>query len=493
MRKFLAVLTALIATLALVAADASAQAPAPKVTINGLVDMVTSWSDNMSIDDLNLTKDDDDEWYARTRLRPDITAELGTTKFVLGLEIDFTWGQTNQPRSGTLAGGFADLNVDQAGIIELKWGYLEFDVPGLAGARLRLGAQPWAVMYKPAVFATGDFGGAHFTWGVTPGIRVNLTYAQIEEEHTGPNDGFTLGEDWAFVGSVEISPFKGLDIRPIYSYARFEGTTSGSSRQGRGGISAGSFTAGDTETRHTLGVDARWRSGPFSFDPTILYQLGERQLGATEVDRSAWLLDLRGGWQAGPLLVEGAFIYTTGNDAGDNLTSDDINYFEPISTDTSFYAGWAEIWALGIDYFNILNSGAAGLNPGVAIGYDRYGLMRLGVRATYALTPTFSVRGALTFNWTAEDVDTDGAITAASGITPADGNGDDNYLGTEIDLGLTWRFAPGVAFDLVGGYMFAGDALKSATSTANRPAGTTRPNNDVEDVKTVAARVRYTF
>ncbi len=481
MRKFLAVLTALIATLALVAADASAQAPAPKVTINGLVDMISSWSDNMSHDDSDYSLDDDDQWYARTRLRPDLTAELGTTKFVLGLEIDYAWGDTpGTARFGTSAG--ADLNTDVAGIIELKWGYLEFDVPALPGARLRLGAQPFAVTRKPAVLATGDFAGAHFTWGATPGIRVNITYAQIEEEITGPETGFTFGEDWAAFFSVDISPFKGLDIRPLYSYARFAGRTSSAARQGRGGVNpVASFAQTDDESRHTLGVDARWKVGPFSIDPTILLQFGERDIAGNEQDRSAWLVDLRGGWQAGPLLLEAAFIYTSGNKAGDDVTGgDDIDFFEPISTDTSFYAGWANIFALGIDYFNILYARASGLNPGNAIGYDKYGLMRFGARATYALTPAFSVNGAVTASWTAEKVDTSSALATTSGLTPGDGSGDDRYLGTEADLGLTWRFAPGVAFDLVGAYLFAGDALGFA-------------NNDPEDVKTIAARVRYTF
>jgi hypothetical protein len=40
--------------------------------------------------------------------------------------------------------------------------------------------------------------------------------------------------------------------------------------------------------------------------------------------------------------------------------------------------------------------------------------------------------------------------------------GDSQYLGTELELGLTWRFAPNTAFDLQGGYLFAGSALNTA-------------------------------
>jgi hypothetical protein len=168
----------------------------------------------------------------------------------------------------------------------------------------------------------------------------------------------------------------------------------------------------------------------------------------------------------------------------------DVNYYQPISTDTSFYGGWAEIWALGIDYFNIIYSRAAGLNPGVAIGYDKYGLIRVGGRVSYAITPAFTVRAAANASWTAEEVDTGGTIAVATGLTPTSG-GDERYLGTEVNVGFTYRFVPNVALDVVGSYMFSGDALASATSLSNN--GVTRTNTDPSDIQAVTARVRYSF
>src|SRR5919108_198801 len=132
----------------------------PKVTISGFIDQVSSWTNNMSFADLNLANKDS-EWYARSRTRPDIIAEVGTTKFVLGLEIDYVYGQTGATdvtgplRFGASAG--ADLNTDLIGIIEIKWAYTEFDIPLMPiPSRMRLGAQPWAAMYKEGVYATGD-------------------------------------------------------------------------------------------------------------------------------------------------------------------------------------------------------------------------------------------------------------------------------------------------------------------------------------------------
>jgi hypothetical protein len=451
------------------------------------------------------------------RVRPDITAEVGTTKFVLGLEIDYAFGQTGgsdgsfggagPQRFGTTSG--ADSNTDIAGIIELKWAYTEFRIPLLpVPTVMRFGAQPAAVMYKPAVLMQGDFAGAHVTSTLAPFLKLNLTYNQMEEESTGIRDGFPRGEDWALFASVEITPFKGLDIRPIYSYAEIEGVT-GQARLGRGGVAnaAATFPNAALETRHTIGVDARWRLGAFSIDPTIMYQFGNRDmfLAGTQLEqrRSAWLFDLRAGWQAGPLLIEGAAIYTTGNKARDRVDlGEDLDFYEPISTDSGFYGGWAEIWALNIDYFNSLHPRVGGLNTITSIGYDKYGLIRAGLRASYALTPAFTLRTAVTANWTAEEVDTASTLTNGGGLTPGDctvaqlgagcrDSGDARFLGTEIDLGFQWRFAPNVAFDVVGAYNFAGNALARHLATGN--TGGARNGRDPQDTQSVIARVRYTF
>ena len=525
----------LLAVVALIAMTGPVAAQ-PKVTITGLVDNVTSYTSNMSVVDINPARTGDREWYTRTRVRPDITAEVGTTKFVLGLEIDTVWGQTGATdntgpnRSG--ASSSWDLNTDTLGVIEIKWAYTEFQMPLVpVPTTVRLGAQPWQATYKLATLANGDFAGIHVSSQLAPPAKLNLTYAQIEESSTGPSDTFIRGEDFAVVMSVEITPFKGLDIRPIFSYANYIGVTSGASRQARGGVGTGAGvfqtcpgTAGPgtggacgvvsnasaIEDRFTIGVDARWRFGAFSFEPTVFYQFGERDQIGTDgtidsLARSAWLADLRAGWQAGPLLLEVAGIYTTGNKAGHriDLNQDKLRFYEPISTDTSFYAGWAEIWALGIDYFNIIRSGAPGLNPGVAIGYDKYGLIRVGTRVSYALTPAFTLRAAANANWTAEEVDTASTLTAGTGLTPrcaaaallagtCTDDGTARYLGTEVNLGFQWRFVANVALDVVGSYMWAGNALATHTA-ANVATGTVRNGRNPQDIMALTARVRYTW
>src|SRR5262249_49166470 len=155
----------------------------------------------------------------------------------------------------------------------------------------------------------------------------------------------------------------GLDIKPMYSYVFIDGVTTASVRQGRGGVSGQTFISGTSgnqvnspfnpanstgvvagstsatvaafgaghclagadgvgpgvhEHRNTIGVDARYRMGPWQFDPTVLYQFGSQQkwlLGGQSApygpagtrktaNISAWLVDIRGGFQLGPLLLQ---------------------------------------------------------------------------------------------------------------------------------------------------------------------------------------------
>lgn len=517
MRRLLAVAVALVAVFGLVLpAMAQAPAPAPKVTITGTIDQIGTYTSNMSVYDLNYGRSRDDQLYGRTRGRFDVVGEIGKAKAVLGIEIDAYYGQTsNSDRNvpagttaasnqGSSANGAWDLNTDVAGIIEIKWLYTEFPMFLVPNTIVRLGAQPFgsAATYKLAAYANGDFGGVNWVTTFGPAAALNLTYVQVEEELTGV-DFYTTsgntprGEDWAIIASFDFSPFKGLDIKPMYSYFHAAGITSGAARQGRGGIpnAATAFATSDVEARHTIGVDARWTAGPFTLAPTVLFQFGDRDttIGGTqqEADIRAWFADVRAGFQVGPLTISAMGMYTTGNKAGDNLR-DKVRFYQPLNTDTSYAADWGtQIYSLGIDYFNILQFG--GSNPGVTIGYDRYGRIQLGAKVAYAITPALTIGAAVTPNWTAEKVDTSSTLSAA-GLTPGDGRGDDRYLGTEFNLSATYRFAPGVTFDLAGGWLKAGDALKfvSTHGSAAVPFGgpsSSRP----DDVVTGTARVRFAF
>ncbi len=508
MRRTVAVVACLVAILGVLAPAAFAQAPAPKVTIVGLFDQVTSGGRN--IYDGDFSRSSEREWYARTRFRPDFYFEVGRTKAVLGIEIDLTYGQTiandggfpNPGGCGKGTQGCLDTNTDVAGLFEVKWIYTEFDLTGKDSLLpfipvptvARVGGQPYSTLanYK-VVYANGDFAGFSGRTTFAPNLSTQIAYVQVEDEIAGSNRvartaANRRGNDHAFILSAEVSPFKGLDIKPLYSYFYADGATAGAAR--RAIANQQGAVAPVEENRHTLGVDVRWRSGPFSLDPTVMFQYGDRTqrvgpAGTIDALMRSFLVDVTGGFQLGPLLLEARGAWTSGNEAKDDLRQR-VHYFEPLNLDTGYYAGWAAIFALGIDYFN--GGGGTMQSMPTNIGYDRYGRRQLGFRAIYSLTPELSFTGVVSPTWTDEKVDTDTSIVAggASRTAPvaATNGGDSRYLGTEVDALMTWRFAPNTVFDLQGAYLFAGSALDTLDASGNREA---------KDGWLIAARLRLSF
>ena len=555
-------------------AQAPAGPPAPKVTITGTFDQITAAGRNFY--DGNFSRDNDREWYARTRFRPDFEFAVGRTKAVLGIEIDLNYGQTGSndggfPGNGTgqacgfsggckgagSAGGGLDINTDVAGLFEIKWIYTEFDLTGKDSLMpfipiltvARAGGQPFATIANYKVYyANGDFAGVDLYSTFTPDIKNHFAWVDVEDQLAGGNRALPAlrtnrGKDFAFIESLEITPFKGLDVKPMYSYFHADGTTAGAARRNAtnirtvggtlpggfggsmnsgfatggqtntppGGAALGTTAAGDAtdhENRHTVGLDARWRVGPFGLDPTISYQWGKYDtqafrtngtVGKVRGDASAWLFDVIGSFQLGPLLLEGRAVYSTGNKARDNLALSK-RYYEPLDLDTGYWSGgWLGILGLGVDYFN----GGGGSNQGMDtnVGYDRYGRMQAALRATYSITPALSLYGVVAPTWAAEKVDTDTGCPALNVSTSATGcaariavsdksfvTGDSRYIGTEVNGGFTWRFAANTAFDLAGYYLAAGPALKMSELLNGVPV-----KRDQHDGYYAAARVRLSF
>jgi hypothetical protein len=232
--------------------------------------------------------------------------------------------------------------------------------------------------------------------------------------------------------------------------------------------------------------------------------------GTKEVDIRAWIFDVIGGYRAGPLTVEGRFMWTSGNKATQCVTNvssvcsggSDIKYYEPIQNGSSLYwAGWSELEASGVDY-NLTLRPTPSMRLGGSPSYDKYGRIAVGGAVDYALTPALIFHLVTNFQWTDEKVDTNstfviptgpaagpagGGGTTGTGLTPRSG-GDERYLGNEWNVGFTYRFAPNIAFDLIGAYLFAGDAREHARASTN---GTDRFSAD--DVYKLAARMRLTW
>src|SRR5262245_46404531 len=194
------------------AAAAAPAAPIPTFKITGFIDEVITYSNNTSNFDFDLHRKDY-LFYGRTRGRFDIVGEYGKAKAVLGLELDFVYGQTGTGNSNiaTVQGGATanpavgnavavfpgtdgslGLNTDVRGILEIKWLYTEFEIPYIPVPTVaRLGAQPFgsAATYKLAAYAAGDFAGVNVVSTITPNVKLIATYVAVEEAMVGRQQG----------------------------------------------------------------------------------------------------------------------------------------------------------------------------------------------------------------------------------------------------------------------------------------------------------------
>src|SRR2546425_8083211 len=263
MRRWLVTAVFAFVILAMLAPPVLAQAPAPKVTITGTFDQITAAGRNFY--DGNFSRDNDREWYARTRFRPDFEFAVGRTKAVLGVEIDLNYGQTGSndggfPGNNTgqacgfaggckgagSAGGGLDLNTDVAGLFEVKWIYTEFDLTGKDSLLpfipfltvARAGGQPFATIANYKVYyANGDFAGLDLYTLFTPYIKNHFAFVVVEDQLAGGNRGAdrqarsNRGEDYAFIISPEFAPFKGLELKPMFSWFHADGVTNVSARR----------------------------------------------------------------------------------------------------------------------------------------------------------------------------------------------------------------------------------------------------------------------
>jgi hypothetical protein len=566
MRRSVVVVLAVFAILGLLAPPSFAQAPAPKVTITGLVDFVTTayknWSQSGGVGNPpgqpDATNSKEKGWYSRERGVFTLTGEVGKVKGVWALELDFTNGAGNfnassQPGSLTTVGvgqsgtsANLDLDTDVQGAVETKWLYLEAPVTG-PGSLMpfipvatigRFGGQPArGHSYKVGTLFSGDFPGVALETTWAPNLRSTITFAQIGEaldRFIAPNQK----EQFAILASLEMDVFKGLTIKPTYAYAFYDGGNCGTNSLGTvawggynpnfncPGVTPGSVAApggvGRNITRHYVGADVRWTMGPISIQPTFIYLFGHQDITnragvINDVDIRSFLADTIVGFRTGPLNIEVRGMFTPGESANNdnqNGGGGTIRRYDAINTGFGYMSGWTEIWTGDIDYISSFLVGRSGLTLRESPSYDKYGRIFLGLAADYSLTPALTFRALTNVSWTATRVDTKG--TFVNGIIPSGictgGNGNataggacgiggnpftggkERYLGNEWILGMTYRFAPNVTFDLAAAALITGDALNIQHGTGTAGCVTDGvPTCQSRNVYKGTARLRVTF
>jgi len=311
--------------------------------------------------------------------------------------------------------------------------YTEFPMPIPIPNTLRLGAQPFGTVAtdKLALYANGDFPGVVVNLEFAPGATLNLAYVQVEEQLTGFKDGWIRGEDWAVIASFGSRPSRASTSSPCIRFFQLRRDVR-KRPPGRGGVDVGAaFTGSATtvppqvagaagrgviEDRHTIGVDGKFTRGrsrcsrpPLSVWPAAQHHSHRRPWGRRclrhlravrsgwqprEADISAWLVDCVAGVQrraadASPRWACWGGGGTSGDSARATRSRRSATSSPSTLTPATWRTGTRSSRSVSTTSTPVQQCGRP--EPGVAIGYDKYGRKQVGAKVAYAVTPAFTV------------------------------------------------------------------------------------------------------
>ena len=332
-------------------------------------------------------------------------------KFVNKFEFNTTWGDTN--------GG--DIGADGTGHIRVKNSYIDANT----------GPVNWKVGIQGTVMARGflfddDFSGINVAYkGGMFEIPVVWIHAYEGDLAMGEDQNDKDADYYGIFPKFTIADMLKLNPYFLYIYSK--------DASGWSNLAIDPALQGDIDDYKAwyLGIDADADFGPGSAWLTFIYQGGDVGFKSTDgsLDFGGWLAALGGSFDVGMFDIHGQGFYATG-DKDKNDT--DLEAFL-IPAGQSYY--WSEIMGLGI-----FDNQASNNAPGDKISNVWAANLGASVKPMDKLKVTLDV-------WYAslvEDI-----------ATP---KGDEDVLGTEVDLVVTYEVVQNLNLDLVGAYLFAGDA-----------------------------------
>jgi len=350
-----------------------------------------------------------------TRTRLYYTAVINDDlKFVNKFEMDAVWGV-----GGT---SYGDVGADGLAV-EVKNSYADFNVaPMLSG---KVGVQGFTL--ARGFIADDDFSGVVASFK-TDMVTIPLVWLKVYEGGMGNE---VNQDDFDYYGTAPIfKPNENMSIQPYVLWATSDDYKFGGDADNNGiqDIGDADIIYAGLDLNLTMDVASLWFTG--------IYQGGEVKVDSgypnKAVDVSAYLLAAGGSANLGPADVHGQAFYATGQDP----KSEDMEAFF-IPAGQSYY--WAEIMGYGIfDQQVSANAPADQISN----------ILAANVGTTFKPMEDLSISLDVWYAKLAEE----------------DANKEDE-LGTEVDLTITYELVEGLKLDVVGAYLFAGDATYYSKNT----------------------------
>jgi hypothetical protein len=370
----------------------------------------------------NFTGDDSEmkDWtVVDTRTRLYFTAVLNENlKLVNKFEMDGTWG--SHSAKGT--GSYSDIGADGVNL-EIKNSYADFN---LGPVNAKVGIQGMAI--ARGFLFDDDFAGAVVSYSDDM-MSLPLIWMKAHEGGEGHNrrdvDYYGIAPTFN-LGAVTFNPFG------VFAYSENARDWSPTSPY-------------DDVKMYYAGANLDADMGMASVWLTGIYQGGEAELLGTDetVDFKAWLAAGGLGVNLGPVEVHGQAFYATGQDPDDE---DNTAFFVPQGQ--SYY--WSEIMGYGVFDNDVSNNAPA----------DQIGnIMAANLGVTVSPVPELSIS---LDGWYA-------ALAEDRWVGTGEDLSEENELGIEVDLRITYQLVKGLKLDVVGAYLFAGDVTTNKVANDENP------------------------
>jgi hypothetical protein len=417
-----------------------------------------------------------------TRTRLFYTAKINDNlKFVNKFEMNTVWGsQDNEVfvQQDTDFDGLPDVDdngddewstistsstygdVGADGIsIAVKNSYADFNV---GPVNFTVGVQPYLLLRGLVI--DNDASGVIFRYKALDNLVIAGSWLKGYEGGAGGGnnedlDTYTLTTAVWFSENVSIKPSitwaHASEIDPEYGLGLFgvdETTLPGPGEFPPFPINRTTATFGDADI-YVLSMDfdasfdnwGVWASGGYQMGTANDVSLNPAFVPVDDWDFNGYVVALGGNVMLGMADLHTEFIYASGDD---NAGDDDIDQWFGVSE--SYY--WSEIMGLGI-----FDNDAPTNCPGDQVS----NLMAFNIGATFKPMDKLSVTTDLWYAKLNED-----ALFRNAALVVVD---EEDELGVELDVKVTYELVEGLNLDLVGAYLWAGDAVSDDGSNDENP------------------------
>lgn len=392
-----------------------------------------------------------------TRTRLYYTAKLNDNlKLVNKFEMDTVWGNSAGAPTSATGGAVSNVSSNNWGdvgtdgvAIEIKNSYADFNV---GPVNFLIGAQPFTL--ARGFISDEDAVGAKMIWKVNEGLYLPFVYQKLKEGGSGRDANEQDVEAYIFTPIIMLS--KDIKINPYYVFFHAED----------GGLVDTLGPLIDNVNVSMLGIDFDAKMGAFSLWATGIMQFGDVTINGAgaaafngavaaankkgvlvagdSVDLASYLVAAGGKFDLGKADIHGQAFYATGEDKS-GYTDGELNAFFTTAS-TAYY--WSEIMGGGI--FDGVFPTAQGTAFNIS-GPTVTNIMAANLGVTVKPMDKLSITGDL---WWAKLVEEN-----------ADG---EDELGIEADLKISYTLVEGLTLDLVGAYLWAGDAIETNNDGKNQ-------------------------